>query len=57
MLLLVKKDENENMDKIYKRLNLNQTSYAVKKTNLLKHYKNIVFVCGTHESVHLAFHS
>jgi len=56
MLLLVKKDENENMDKIYKRLNLNQTSYAVKKTNL-KHYKNIVFVCGTHESVHLAFHS
>jgi len=36
MLLLVKKDENENMDKIYKRLNLNQTSYAVKKTNLIK---------------------
>jgi len=56
MLLITKKNKDGKTDEVYKRLELNQTSFAAEKYHL-KYSKNIVFVCGNCESVHLAFYA
>jgi hypothetical protein len=54
MLLIVRKTKDAKTDEVYKRLELNQTSFAARKQHL-KHFKNMVFVCGSSDSVHLSF--
>jgi hypothetical protein len=56
MIIVLKKKKEEGESTMWKRILLDPTSY-VKLKNNQKYYKNMVFLCGSFQSVHLQFDS
>lgn len=56
MIIVLKYHNNEEIPKLWKRINIDHMSFAIPK-NDLKYYKNMVLLCGSDQSAHLQFDS